>query len=81
MITERTFYSVKCDGCGKDLEDIAEEYAWVDDERAVEDVAKDGDWLKIRGKHYCPDCHHYDDDNNLILGDGTIISQAEDDWI
>lgn len=27
------------------------------------------------------DCHHYGDDNELVLGDGTVIQQDEDDWI
>ena len=81
MIIERTFFSVKCDGCGRELEDDAEEYAWVDDAKAVEDVAKDGDWLSIRGKHYCPDCHRYDDNDSLVLGDGTVITAEEEDWI
>lgn len=81
MIIEKTFYSLKCDGCGKELEDEAEEYAWMDDERAAEDVAAGNDWMSIRGKHFCSDCHHYDDDDNLVLGDGTIIKQDEEDWI
>ena len=34
-ILERTFYSLKCDGCGKELEDEADEYARADDEEAT----------------------------------------------
>lgn len=81
MIIEKTFYSLKCDGCGKELEDEVEEYAWMYDERVAEEVAVEGDWMSIREKHFCPDCHHYDDDDNLVLGDGTIIKQDEEDWI
>lgn len=81
MIIERTFYSLKCNGCGRELEDDAEEYAWTDDQKATEDVAVGGEWMCIRGKHFCPDCHHRDDNDNLVLGDGTVITQEEDDWI
>lgn len=81
MIIEKTFYILKCDGCGKELEDEAEEFAWTDDKNATEDVAVEGDWMCIRGKHFCPDCHHYDDDDNLVLGDGTIIKHDEEDYI
>lgn len=75
-IIEKTFYGVKCDGCGKELEeDYYEEEKWT------EEVAQQSGWLVIKGKHYCEDCYHYGDNNELILGDGTIIPEDDPDWI
>lgn len=74
-IIEKTFYAVVCDGCGQELE---EDY--YDNEKWTEELAEDAGWLVIRGKHYCEDCHHYGDNNELILGDGTVISEDEPDW-
>ena len=44
-------------------------------------MARESGWMKVRDKHYCEDCHHYGDDNELVLGDGTVIQQDEDDLI
>lgn len=82
MIIERTFYSVKCDGCGKSLEDDCEydESAWWDSEEYAREVAENADFITVRGKDYCPKCYHYGDDNELVLSDGTVIKQDEEDW-
>ena len=29
---------------------------------------------------YCGKCHHYGDNDELILGDGTVITVDEEDW-
>jgi len=39
-----------------------------------------GGWIEVRGKHYCEECHHYGDNDELILGDGTVITVDEEDW-
>lgn len=43
-------------------------------------VAKDSGWIKVRGKHYCEECHRCGDNDELILGDGTVITEDEEDW-
>lgn len=80
MIIERTFYGLQCDGCGKDLE--TDEYGdtFCDDEQGTLDIAKDCGWIEVRGKHYCEDCHRYGDNDELILGDGMVITEDEEDW-
>ena len=41
---------------------------WNDKDYAV-DIARDGDWYigERTDRHYCADCHTYDDDDNLII--------------
>ena len=80
-IVEQTFYGLRCDGCGKMLLGEWDEDAYYDSEQYTEDVAIESGWMKVRDKHYCEDCHHYGDDNELVLGDVTVIQQDEDDWI
>lgn len=78
MILERTFYGLRCEGCGKDLK--CGEYDFFNDIDDVFVVAKDSGWIKVRGKHYCEECHRYGDNDELILGDGTVITEDEEDW-
>lgn len=80
MILERGLYGIRCDGCGCELE-IEDFTVFDDDEEAIKDTAKDCGWIEVRGKHYCDDCYCYGDDNELILGDGTVINEDEEDWL
>lgn len=81
MILERTFYGVECDGCGCDLEDGCDNPFFTDSGVFAEEVARDSGWIKVRGRHYCEECHHHGDNDELILGDGTVIQPDEADWI
>lgn len=68
MIKQIDTYTVICDNCGKDVCDGAEFSGW-NDEDYVADVAKEEGWIEDEndGKHYCPACYQYDDDDNLII--------------
>ena len=68
MIKEVTMYTVICDNCGKDVCKDQEFAGWNDKDYAV-DIARDGDWYigERTDRHYCADCHTYDDDDNLII--------------
>jgi len=81
MIQEKTFYGCKCDACGQFLPSEWDDAAYYDNEEFVEQLAKDSDWITARGKHYCPDCYHYGDNDELILADGTVIQFEDDDWV
>ena len=54
--------------------------AYYETKDFIEEVAIDSDWKKFRGKHYCPDCYRYGDNDELILRDGVVIMPEEDDW-
>jgi hypothetical protein len=64
MIKEVTMYTVVCDSCGKDSCE-GSEYAGYSDKDYAIDVARDGDFVRIEGNDYCPDCYEYDDDDEL----------------
>jgi hypothetical protein len=66
MIVEVTMYSVVCDICKKDALKDQEICAWNDKSMASE-IAGNMDWFRDGDKHYCTDCHSFDDDDNLIL--------------
>lgn len=70
MIQEITMYTILCDACGKDVCDGTEYSAW-NDVRYVEDAAMEDNWHVEDGKHYCPDCHEYDDEDNFIIKKGN----------
>lgn len=55
---------LECDNCGDHYED-GHGFAIFVDEGSVN--PEDDDWHEIDGKHYCPDCHTIDDDDNLII--------------
>jgi hypothetical protein len=62
MIIEVKVYSIICDSCKKDaLEDSG--YCGFNDTDAIciDDWATEGD------QHYCPDCHSFDDEDNLLI--------------
>lgn len=80
MVKEKTFYGIKCDGCGRMLPGEWDADAYYETKDFIEEVAIDSDWKKLRGKHYCPDCYQYGDNDELILRDGVVIMPEEDDW-
>ena len=80
MVKKKTFYGIKCDGCGRMLSGEWDADAYYETKDFIEEVAIDSDWKKFRGKHYCPDCYQYGDNDELILRDGVVIMPEEDDW-
>jgi hypothetical protein len=63
MIKEIPMYTVICDRCGADHNADADWSAWNDKDYAV-DCAKEDLWEEIDGKHYCPDCYFWDDEDD-----------------
>ena len=61
MITNEIFYGIKCNRCNE-LYDDGEHSFWMDESSAIEN-AMDSEWVEEKGKHYCPDCHDYDEDH------------------
>lgn len=62
MIKEVTYYDFICDRCGKSLTEESE--MCFPDTDSAEMVAKDSEWKKIGGKHYCADCYNLDEDTD-----------------
>ena len=66
MIKELTMFTVICDGCGTDVNEDTEYSCW-NDKLYAQDIAMEADWVTDNGKHYCPDCYYYDEDDKLII--------------
>jgi predicted acetyltransferase len=66
MIKKVDCFTVVCDLCGKDAFEGDEINGW-NDESFAESYAEDEDFKTDGDKHYCPDCYHYDDDDNLVI--------------
>jgi hypothetical protein len=66
MIKEIKVFTIVCDICGADLLKEDDEAGW-DDKDYLMEIAKDNLWATLEDKHYCPDCHTKDDDDNIII--------------
>ena len=66
MLQKVEMYTIVCDNCGEDI-GATQEYSCWNDEVYAEQNAGDSDWLKEDGKHYCPKCYSYDDNDQLVL--------------
>ena len=66
MYLKLEMFTVKCDNCGETSGDNADYSCWNDEQTALNEAQECG-WTQEDDKHYCPNCYHYDDDDNLIL--------------
>ena len=66
MIIEKIFYGIQCDNC-KVIDEAYEGVSFWSDIEASTDIAAEGDWHIDDKKHYCPKCHYFDDDDNLVV--------------
>ena len=66
MVIERKFMNIQCDHCGA----LLDEETWCDDAEALKDILDECGWIECEGRHYCNECHHYDDDDNIVTEDG-----------
>lgn len=67
MIIERLFHNIQCDACGGRLDD---ETWWDDKEALTTQILDECGWIECEGRHYCPGCWAYDDDDNIVTTDG-----------
>ena len=67
-IIREHFFNMRCDCCGEILND---EY-WTSDEDGVKFNAENSDWTERGGKWYCPNCWHYNEDDNIETKDGKV---------
>lgn len=72
------FYNVKCDCCGK----LADEEMWQNEEGVIRgEIMPEENWKTLGGKDYCPDCWHYDDDDNIVTADGHVWNTDTEELI
>lgn len=64
-VVKETLYTVKCDNCQKQYQ--SDDFGfWLDKNDALECAQEDG-WTKEKNKHYCSKCHHYNNEDELII--------------
>ncbi len=64
MIEIHHMYSMVCDNCSQDLFLETEVYSTIQE---VERIGNLEGWHREGTKHYCPSCHQFDEDDNLII--------------
>lgn len=63
---------IVCDNCGEHFVNGDGFTCYTDDPdggNMLSEATSSG-WLDIDGRQYCPDCWHYDDDDNIVCSDG-----------
>ena len=68
MIVDRQFHNIKCDACGRLIDD---ETWWDDKDALTTQILDDCNWIECEGRHYCDECWEYDDDDNIVTKDGA----------
>lgn len=71
------FYNVKCDHCGAILDD---EY-WVNEPYEPRLCDSYEGWRMLGKKDYCPNCWHYDDNDNIVTADGKVWDEDTEEEI
>ena len=67
MIVDRQFHNIKCDACGRLIDD---ETWWDDKDALTTQILNECNWIECEGRHYCDECWEYDDDDNIVTKDG-----------
>ena len=74
MIVERVFNNVQCDHCGA----LLDEETWWDAKEAFPAILDECGWIWCEGdRHYCGECWHRDDDDNIVTDDGRKWSDYD----
>ena len=66
-IIPTTYYTASCDICNKGWYNDHHGWSAMSDESGLKEMLMNDEWHLEYGKTYCPDCHEFDDDDNLIL--------------
>lgn len=66
-IVKEELVTIGCDNCKTTYQDEDTGYGfWLQESDAWESANNDG-WTYEVDKHYCPKCHHYDEDDQLVI--------------
>lgn len=65
MIVEELFCNIKCDCCGEILDNAL----WLPkgQKEFLDTFLKGSNWIEVDGKHYCPNCYSYDNNDSLVI--------------
>lgn len=62
MIKPVIFYMMVCNRCGNTYSDYDDHTCFPDDDM----MCYADDWAEINGRHFCPNCHTYNDETDEI---------------
>jgi Zn finger protein HypA/HybF involved in hydrogenase expression len=68
MIIKVEMYTVECDNCKETRGQHGDYSCWNDENYALEE-AIDNEWTEREGNHYCPECHSWDDEDEIIINE------------
>lgn len=77
MLIKEYFYNIECECCGT----LVDYKSWHTDPADVEEIADQNLWRTFGGKHYCPECWHYGDDDNVYTNDGNVWDNDTEELI
>lgn len=58
---------ISCDNCGEVYSDDHSGFSIFLDEGTANEYADNDSWHSDNGKHYCPDCHTINDDDEIVI--------------
>ena len=69
MYIKEELTGIECDNCKDQYRAKHTDFSFFTDEGNAMESAWDDGWVQDQsnGKHYCPDCHTVDDEDNIIL--------------
>jgi hypothetical protein len=66
MIKMKESYTIVCDNCKKESTSELDIMGWSDKDYALESALCSG-YIEHDDKHYCHDCYHFDDEDNIVI--------------
>ena len=72
MIKEYKCYTLLCDNCGLDVNEIGDHSGYINAEDNYE-IAEEEGWEQIEEKWYCMNCYVYDEQLNKFVVNPTEV--------
>lgn len=66
-LIEEKLYTIQCDNCKDAYQDDDSGFGWWMDYSDAWEKANNDGWTLEEDKHYCDKCHHYNDEDELII--------------
>ncbi len=75
MITKVECSILECDNCKEPFENGSGYGIFADESSMIEDADSSGWETDYEGKHYCENCHHYNDEDEFVLNTSRTKSE------
>lgn len=67
MITKIDSFIIECDNCGEHFENYNTGFSIFSLESDAREQSSEEGWHEDKEKNYCPDCHDFDSNDELII--------------